>query len=77
MQLAQLEKLNTWLDIQIAQAADERSRLACVRNRALVLLGFWRGFRSDELSRLRIEHVTVEAGRGMTLFLPRTKGDRA
>nr|WP_232435481.1 site-specific integrase [Burkholderia ubonensis] len=77
MQLTQLEKLTAWLDGQIAQAADERSRLACIRNRALVLLGFWRGFRSDELSRLRIEHVTVEAGRGMTLFLPRTKGDRA
>lgn len=77
MQLTQLEKLTAWLGGQIAQAADERSRLACIRNRALVLLGFWRGFRSDELSRLRIEHVTVEVGRGMTLFLPRTKGDRA
>ncbi|RQV01350.1 Tn3 family resolvase [Burkholderia cenocepacia] len=77
MQLAQLEKLTAWLDGQIDQIADERSHLANVRNRALVLLGFWRGFRSDELSRLRIEHVTVEAGRGMTLFLPRTKGDRA
>ncbi|WP_254615005.1 hypothetical protein [Burkholderia pyrrocinia] len=77
MQLAQLEKLTAWLDGQIDQIADERSHLANVRNRALVLLGFWRGFRSDELRRLRIEHVTVEAGRGMTLFLPRTKGDRA
>lgn len=77
MQLAQLEKLTAWLDEQIAREADERERLACIRNRALVLLGFWRGFRSDELSRLRIEHVAVEAGRGMTLYLPRTKGDRA
>ncbi|MEM5452723.1 site-specific integrase [Paraburkholderia guartelaensis] len=76
MQLAQLEKLTAWLDEQIAREADERERLACIRNRALVLLGFWRGFRSDELSRLRIEHVAVEAGRGMTLYLPRTKGDR-
>ncbi|WGS46990.1 site-specific integrase [Burkholderia sp. JSH-S8] len=50
---------------------------AASRAFATELLGFWRGFRSDELSRLRIEHVTVEAGRGMTLFLPRTKGDRA
>ncbi|MDF6800482.1 hypothetical protein NLR17_24950, partial [Escherichia coli] len=46
------------------------------RNKALVLIGFWRGFRSDELSRLQIEHITVEAGRGMTIFLPRTKTDR-
>ncbi|SAL81685.1 hypothetical protein AWB67_05908 [Caballeronia terrestris] len=76
MQLTQRETLAVWLDGQIAQASDERSRLAYVRNRALVILGFWRGFHSDELSRLRIEHVTVEAGRGMTLFLPRTKVDR-
>jgi len=77
MQLAQLEKLTAWLDEQIAREADGRERLACIRNRALVLLGSWRGFRSDELSRLRIEHVAVEAGRGMTLYLLRTKGDRA
>ena len=36
-----------------------------------------RGFRSDELSRLRIEHITIETGCGTTLFLPRTKVDRA
>lgn len=80
LQLMQLEKLVRWLDAEIAQAEsaeDPRFRLALVRNRALVLLGFWRGFRSDELSRVQVEHVTVEPGRGMTLFLPRTKGDRA
>lgn len=42
-----------------------------------MLLGFWRAFRSDELSRRRVEHVTFERGHGMTLDLPRTKGDRA
>ncbi|MFX5506231.1 Tn3 family resolvase, partial [Acinetobacter baumannii] len=46
------------------------------RNKALVLIGFWRGFRSDELSRLQIEHSPVEPGRGMTIVLPRTKTDR-
>lgn len=80
LQFMKLEKLAAWLDAQIAEATDAgdaRSRLGHLRNRALVLLGFRRGFRSDELSRLQIEHVTVEPGRGMTLFLPRTKGDRA
>lgn len=80
LQLTQLERLAAWLDAQIAHAIDEgdqRARLTHGRNKALVLLGFWRGFRSDELSRLQIEHVTVESGRGMTLFLPRTKGDRS
>lgn len=41
VQLAQLEKLTAWLDQQIAREADGRERLACIRNRALVLLGFW------------------------------------
>ncbi|WP_293048271.1 site-specific integrase [Pandoraea sp.] len=80
LQLAQLERLAAWLDGQIAhaeQAGDARMPLSHLRNRALVLLGFWRGFRSDELSRLCVEHVATEGSRGMTLFLPRTKGDRA
>ncbi|CAM3241450.1 diguanylate cyclase domain-containing protein [Pseudomonas plecoglossicida] len=46
------------------------------RDTALLLLGFWRGFRGDELARLRIEHIQAEAGVGITLFLPRSKGDR-
>ncbi|CAG8863522.1 hypothetical protein PS627_00460 [Pseudomonas fluorescens] len=46
------------------------------RDAALLLLGFWRGFRGDELARLRVEHVQAQAGVGMTLFLPLSKGDR-
>jgi integrase len=46
------------------------------RDTALLLLGFWRGFRGDELARLRVEHIQAEAGVGITLFLPRSKGDR-
>jgi integrase len=46
------------------------------RNKALFLLGFWRGFRGDELTRLQIEHVHITPGEGMICFLPRTKGDR-
>jgi integrase len=79
LQLGQLERLAAWLDGQIGhaqQTGDARMYLSHLRNRALVLLGFWRGFRSDELSRLCVEQVTIEPGRGMTLFLPRTKGDR-
>ena len=80
LQLAQLESLNAWLEEQIADAeqrGDRRLHLKHLRDRSLVLLGFWRAFRSDELSRLRVEHVTIERGHGMTLHLPRTKGDRA
>ena len=46
------------------------------RDTALLLLGFWRGFRGDELARLRVEHIQAQAGVGITLFLPRSKGDR-
>ncbi|EFP63715.1 hypothetical protein HMPREF1004_04509 [Ralstonia pickettii] len=79
LQLAQLEQLVAWLDAQIAAdsaAGNVHPLQVHARNKALVLIGFWRGFRSDELSRLQIEHITVEAGRGMTIFLPRTKTDR-
>lgn len=43
---------------------------------ALVLLGFWRGFRGDELIRVQVEHLRLVEGEGITCFLPRTKGDR-
>ena len=46
------------------------------RNKALLLLGFWRGFRSDELTRLTIENITASPGEGMICYLSRTKGDR-
>lgn len=47
-----------------------------LRNRALILLSFWRAFRSDEICRMQIEHIQVDDKRGMVIHLPRTKGDR-
>jgi integrase len=46
------------------------------RDIALVLIGFWRGFRGDELSRLQVEHTQAQAGLGITFYLPHSKGDR-
>lgn len=80
LQLAQLEQLDAWLAQQIVNASaqgNQTALLKCVRDRALVLLGFWRGFRSDELSRLAIEHITLVPGEGMAMYLPHTKTDRA
>ncbi|MCO5396751.1 site-specific integrase [Ralstonia soli] len=80
LQLTQLEQLVAWLDARLAHAnagGDVRTYATHARDKAIVLIGFWRGFRSDELSRMRVEHVEVETGRGMTMFLPRTKADRA
>ncbi len=65
---------------QEARAAREQNDLPALlrarRDAALLLLGFWRGFRGDELARLRVEHIQAQAGVGMTIFLPQSKGDR-
>lgn len=72
-QLVELEQLDGWLaqQIHIAQKqGNDQAQLKHVRDRALVLLGFWRGFRSDELSRIEIQNVQLVRGEGMSLFLP-------
>lgn len=79
LQLEQIRQLAAWLDTAIAHAAaasDRASQLRHQRDKALLLLGFWRGFRGDELTHLRVEHVDAKAGEGMSCFLPVTKGDR-
>lgn len=79
LKIDQLEQLVIWMDkrIEMAKATgDHKLLLTQTRNKALVLIGFWRGFRSDELSRLQAEHIQLVPGEGMTIFLPRSKGDR-
>jgi len=79
LQLEQLEQIVQWLDsaITAARTAQDRgAELRHTRNKALLLLGFWRGFRGDELTRLQAEHVNVVPGEGMTCYFPQTKGDR-
>ncbi len=79
LQLELLQQVDSWLQ---QTAAAERLRghraeeLRHLRDRAFLLLGFWRGFRADELVRLRIEHIEVAHGKGLTCFIPRSKGDR-
>lgn len=79
LQLQHLEQVVAWLEEEAAGAAAEGREgdlLRARRDRALILLGFWRGFRSDELCRLQIEHVQAVAGSGVSLYLPRSKSDR-
>lgn len=79
LQLDQLTRLVSWIEASLEaaeQVGDKAAQLTCTRNRALVLVGFWRGFRSDELSRLNVENILVVPGEGMTIYLPRCKGDR-
>ncbi|TSD25932.1 site-specific integrase [Pseudomonas chlororaphis] len=79
LQLQHLEQVIAWLEQEASQARLDDNQPALLRARrdsALILLGFWRGFRSDELCRLRIEHVQAVAGSGISLYLPRSKSDR-
>ncbi len=79
LQLAQLTQVTGWLDqatLAAQKRADHAYALRAMRDKALVLLGFWRGFRGDELIRLQIEHLELVPEEGMICFLPRSKGDR-
>lgn len=80
LQLEQLEIVASWLDGQIAAATavgDIPVQLRCTRDKAILLLGFWRGFRGDELTRVQVEYMEITPREGLTCYLPRTKGDRA
>lgn len=77
--LAQLQQVVDRLEAQASQAhaeGDLPGLLRARRDQALLLLGFWKGLRSDELGRLQVEHIQVEPGLGLTLFLAQTKTDR-
>ncbi len=79
LELAVLQQVDQWLDTAIGNArrcGDQRTLLRHTRNRSLMLLGFWRGFRSDELVNLRVENTEVTPGQGMACYLGRSKGDR-
>lgn len=79
LQLDVLQEVDSWLLSGIAAAKQENNQvrvLSLTCDRALLLLGFWRGFRSDELVRLEIEHVCIAHGEGLTCYIPRSKTDR-
>lgn len=75
LQLREIEQCVAAL--QLEETSPELSvRLRAGRDRALLLLGFWRAFRSDDLCRLRIETNQLVPGEGLSLFLPSSKSDR-
>ena len=79
LELEVLQQVDQWLAMAITNAdscGDQPASLRLMRDRCLILLGFWRGFRSDELVRLRVENTQVIPGEGMTCYLDRSKGDR-
>lgn len=74
----QLQVLETSIDRLTDEllSGEPEQRLRAARDQALILLGFWRAFRGDELCRLQAEHVRIDEGEGMQLFLPTSKTDR-
>ncbi|MEQ1312392.1 tyrosine-type recombinase/integrase [Acinetobacter sp. XH1639] len=79
LQLIQLKQTVDYLDQVIEQSKNSGERakqLRYTRNKSLLLLGFWRGFRGDELTRLNIEDIEIHY-EGMSCYLAKTKGDRA
>lgn len=77
--LDQLQQVDNWLQRAIVEArgrGDRASLLRHTRDRSLVLLGFWRGFRSDEIVRLKLENIQISPGEGMTCYLERSKTDK-
>jgi integrase len=79
LELAVLQQIDQWLDVAIEsalQSGDRPALLRHARDRSLMLLGFWRGFRSDELVNLRVENTEITPGQGMACYLGRSKGDR-
>jgi len=75
-QLAHVDRCLTDAINHARVAGDHAVAQRHMRDRAVFLIGFWRGFRGDELSRLCVEHIRVVPGEGMECYLPRTKTDR-
>ena len=74
-----LEQAADWLEQAATNATDTGDFKALMRHRrdiALLLIGFWRGFRSDELARLQVQNTQAQAGAGITFYLAQSKGDR-
>lgn len=76
-----LEQVCAWLDLELlplSAAEGHRAQyLRRTRDQAMLLIGFWRGFRADELTSLRFEHIAVNPGVDMTCYIPRSKTDRS
>ncbi|WP_043634668.1 site-specific integrase [Chromobacterium haemolyticum] len=79
LQIEHLVQVIGWIDQAIVLARQQQeagAELRHARDKALLLLGFWRGFRGDELIRLQVEYIEAMPGQGMRCFLPQSKGDR-
>ncbi|GAB0149337.1 site-specific integrase [Marichromatium sp. PS1] len=75
LRLEDLVRVDTMLEARIREAGISEA-LRARRDRALLLVGFWRAFRGDELLRLAVEDVRREHDGGLLIRLARTKTSR-
>ncbi|CAM4157619.1 tyrosine-type recombinase/integrase [Roseateles saccharophilus] len=76
LELKILEQVSDWLLASQATAGElgrKTEVLRRARDRSLLLLGFWRAFRADELTSMRIEEVQARRGVRWTWRPRRTK----
>jgi site-specific recombinase XerD len=75
-QLSHITVIDEWINEQISNPeGSPHHKLKLLRDRALILLGFWRALRSDELTRISVKDARFEADHGLELYLPRSKTD--
>ena len=75
-----LQRVSDWLERAIEAASGQGKHgdaLRHRRDRAWLLLGFWRGFRAAELANLEIRFIEITEGEGLICYLPHSKGDRS
>ena len=73
--MSMLEQLDSHLNAEYRN--DSRGvALRAARDRALIWVGVWRGFRSDELTRLLLQGIEESPNHGLSLYLSQSKGDR-
>jgi integrase len=80
LQLLQLQQVVQDIERQQRDGVTGRygaERLRLARDKSLILMGFWRAFRSDELVRLCVEHIQIVPGDGMELLVPKSKTDHS
>lgn len=80
LQIETLSKLDRYFSKVITDDTDvfsDVAKLRCIRDRALIYIGFWKAFRSDELCSVRIEDCHHISEKGLEVFIPRTKTDKS
>lgn len=73
-----LEKVVASLDSLIEKNSVSKPQVAltATRNKALVLIGFWRGFRSDTIVRITVENTKLIGQEAIEFYIPQSKTDR-